>query len=323
MKCVLILLFTPILLAAEVSARTQSNNGPAELGTIRGTVVDPNGAVIAGADVRATLNQTNRVFTTKTDDNGTFALTELPVGGYGVLISALGFVKYYTQVNLNRETSSSPHNAVMQVSLGEVQINAQMVNVGDGVTICIICGYTYFSIPYTDLPLKDRDPQHLVMLQQGVTEHKERFSIGGRRPENKTALLDGIDDRDPVTGQFVASLSLESISEFNTDYTNADTTVNSSYGQNSAPLISANSRSGTNTYHGQGLWRLGRSVLNANNFFTNRGGLPDDRSTFDQAAFTLGGNISPPGLFSGKDRAFFFTSYEHTRNREISGRQVV
>ncbi|HJZ68219.1 MAG TPA: hypothetical protein VKF81_08875, partial [Blastocatellia bacterium] len=66
---------------------------------------------------------------------------------------------------------------------------------------------TYFSIPYTDLPLKDRDPQHLVMLQQGITEHKERFSIGGRRPENKTALLDGIDDRDPVTGQFVASLS--------------------------------------------------------------------------------------------------------------------
>jgi hypothetical protein len=323
MKRVLILLFTPILLAAEVSARTQTNNGPAELGTIRGTVVDPNGAVIAGAEVRATLNQTNRVFTTKTDDNGAFALNGLPFGGYGVLISALGFVKYYTQVNLSLETSSSPHNAVMQVSLGEVQINAQMVNIGDGVNICIICGYTYFSIPYTDLPLKDRDPQHLVKLQQGITQHKERFSIGGRRPENKTALLDGIDDRNPVTGQFVASLSLESISEFNADYTNADTTVNSSYGQNSAPLISAGSRSGTNTYHGQGLWRLGRSGLNANNFFTNRGGLPDDQTTFNQAAFTLGGNISLPGLFSGKDRAFFFTSYEHTGHREISGRQVV
>jgi len=324
MKCVLTLLITLLLLAGEVSASTQApDRGRPESGTIRGTVLDPNGAVVSGAEVKATLSQTERVFTTRSDDAGMFVLTGLPFGDYGVLINAPGFVKYYTQVTLNQETSSSPHNAAMQVSLGEVQINAGMVNVGDGVTVCIICGYTYFSISYAELPLKDRDPQQLVMLQQGVTEHKGHYSIGGRRSENKTALLDGMDNRDPATGRFTASLSLESVSEFNADYTNADTTVNSSYGQNSAPLLSATSKSGTNNYHGQALWRLGRSGLNANNFFTNRGSLPSDQTNFDQAVFALGGNITVPGLFNGKDRAFFFTSFERTAQRETSGRQVV
>src|SRR4030095_14138838 len=188
---------------------------------------------------------------------------------------------------------------------------------------CVVCQYTYFSIPYETLPLIDRDPQRLVTLQAGVAEHKGRFSIAGRRAENKTELLDGFDNRDPSTGQFATSLSLDSLSEFNSDYTNADTTVNSSYGQNSAPLLAASSKAGTNQYHGGGLWHLQRTGMAANNFFTNRGGLPRDQSMFDQSAYTLGGNISFPGLFSGKDRAFFLISYEGTRDHETTGRQIL
>jgi len=96
-----------------------------------------------------------------------------------------------------------------------------------------------------------RDPQRLVSLQSGVTEHKENFSVAGRRVENKTALLDGVDNRDPATGLFTASLSLDSLAEFNSNYTNADTNIDSSYGQNSAPLLAAITKSGANQYHGQ------------------------------------------------------------------------
>lgn len=323
MKCVQILLLALVLLAADVFGNPQpALPTQVETGTIRGTVLDPNGAVIVAADIHATLNQTGISFTAKSDGSGTFALTGLPFGSYSVLISAPGFTKFYTQVSLTRETSGSPHNASMQVTVGEVQINARLMS-GEVVTMCIICGYTYFSIPFADLPFVDRDPQRLVALQQGVTEHRGRFSIGGRRIENKTALLDGVDNRDPVTGQFTASLNIDALSEFNIDYTNADTTVNSSYGQNSAPLVSATGRSGTNDYHGQGLWHVGRSGMSANNFFTNRGSLPRDQARFDQAGFMLGGNISLPAVFSGKDHAFFFTSYEHTRDLQMTGRQIV
>ncbi|HSB09809.1 MAG TPA: carboxypeptidase-like regulatory domain-containing protein [Blastocatellia bacterium] len=323
MRCVLTLLLALVLLAADVSARAQTAPpAQVETGTIRGTVVDPNGAVIAGADIRATLNPAGTGFTAKSDDAGAFAITNLPFGDYSVLINALGFAKFYTQVTLTRESSGSPHRASLQVTVGEVQINARMIT-GESVTMCAICGYTYFSIPYADLPFVDRDPQTLVALQQGVTEHAGSFSIGGRRTQNKTALLDGVDNRDPATGRFIASLSLDAVSDFNIDYTNADTTVGSSYGQNSAPLLEAASKSGTNDYHGQGLWNGGRSALSANNFFTNRGGLPRDRTKFDEAVLALGGPISLPGVFSGKDHAFFFTSFEHTRDSRTTGRQII
>jgi hypothetical protein len=324
MKSVLVVPFAFCILAA--SFTTNAQDLPAsrpETGTIRGTVLDPQGAVIAGAEVSATNDKTGHAFTTKSNGDGSFALTGLPFGDYGVLITAPGFAKFHTQAALSRESSESPHGTTVTLAIGELRIDAHMIDVGSGVTMCIVCGYTYFSIPYADLPLIDRDPQRLVTLQSGVTEHKGSFSIAGRRAENKITLLDGFDNRDPASGRFTASLSLDSLAEFNSDYTNADTTVNSSYGQNSSPLLAAVSRAGTNNYHGQGLWFLGRTGLGANNFFTNRGGLRRDQSMFDQAAFTLGGNLSFPGIIKGKDHAFFFVSYEQTRDGETLGRQIV
>jgi carboxypeptidase family protein len=324
MKRVLNLLLASLILTTPDFAPAQElPSRQSETGTIRGTVLDPHGAVIPGAEVRATNNRTGEPFLTKSNDEGMFALTGLPFGDYSLLIEARGFAKFNTQVALSREASTSAHNAAVTLAVGEFRIDAHMIEVGSGATVCIVCGYTYFSISYADLPLIDRDPQRLLALQAGVTEHKGRFSIAGRRAENKTAQLDGFDNRDPATGRFTASLSLDSLSEFNSDYTNADTTVNSSYGQNSAPLLAAVSRAGTNEYHGAGLWHLQRTGLGANGFFTNRGGLPRDQAMFDRAAFTLSGNISVPALFSGKERAFFFISYEGTRDHETTGRQII
>lgn len=323
MNRVLNLLLVSLILAAPGLASVQNPSQQIETGTITGTVLDPNGAVIAEAEVRATNNRTGKPFLTKSNDEGLFALTGLPFGDYSLLISSPGFAKFYTQVALSREASSSAHNTTVSLAIGEFRIDAQLsVEVSATTLACVVCQYTYFSINYSDLPLIDRDPQRLVALQAGITEHNGRFSIAGRRAENKTALLDGFDNRDPATGRFTASLGLDSLSEFNSDYTNADTTVNSSYGQNSAPLLAAVSKAGTNKYHGQALWHLQRTGLGANSFFTNRGGLPRDQVMFDQAAFTLGGNISVPG-FSGQDHAFFFISYEGTRDRETTGRQII
>jgi len=322
MKSVLCLLLTSFLLSIPIVARTQDADSKPEVGTIRGKVFDPQGAVVSGADIRATNNKTGVISATKSSDEGAFVIA-LPFGDYSVLITAPGFAKYHTQVALSMENSQSPHNATMQVALGDIQIDVHMIAVGTGTTVCVVCSYTYFSIPYADLPLIDRDPQQLVMLQPGVTEHKGGVSIGGRRLENKTALLDSFDNRDPATGRFAASMSLDALSEFNSDYTNADTTVSSSYGQNNAPLLSAASKSGTNAYHAQGLWFAQRSGFSGNNFFANRGGLPPDQTIFDQAAFVFGGHISVPGLFSGKDHAFFFISYDQTRDHETRGEQVI
>lgn len=322
-KSLPVLLAAVLLLASSAAAKAR-NLAPTQIqtGIITGTVTDPQGAVIVGADVQATHNQTGRMFTEKSNDVGTFAVSGLPFGDYSVLISAPGFAKFHLQVTLSKDGVVSPHNPTLQLAIGELRVDVHMTPDASLALSCVVCSYTYFSLPFADLPLKDRDPQRLLMIQPGVAEHKGRFSIAGRRLENKTALLDGFDNRDSATGRFVASLGLDSLSEFNSDFTNADTSINSSYGQNSAPMLAAAGKSGTNQYHGQGFWHLERTGLSANNFFTNRGGLARDQSMFDQAGFTLGGNISLPRVLSGKDHAFFFVSYEHTRNRETTGRQV-
>lgn len=324
MRSLPVLLVLFVLLAASPTSSARHLMPPqSDTGVIKGVVFDSQAAVISGAEIRATNNKTSQAFIARSDDTGAFELSGVPFGDYTVAITSRGFVPFhFTSVTLSRETSESPHNATMQVTLGEVRIDAHMVDVGGGSTPCTVCGYTYFTIRYADLPFIDRDPQNLVMLQPGVTEHNGAFSIAGRRVENKTAQLDDVDNRDPATGRFIASLSLDALAQFNSDYTSADTTVSSSYGQNSAPLLAAISKSGTNSYHGQGLWQLGRTGLNANNFFTNRGALPRDQTMFDQPAFAFGGNISAPGVFSGKDHAFFFISYEPTRARETVGRQI-
>lgn len=312
-----------VLAASPSSIARPAHLVQADTGTIRGVVLDPQGAVVGGAVIQATLNKTGAAFTTKSDDDGSFALSELPFGDYGVLITAPGFAKFNMQVTLSKDAAESPHTTTLEVALGVAQINVHMIFIGDSGTICVVCGYTYFSFTFADLPLKNREPQSLVALQPGVTAHNGGFSMAGRRLENKSALFDGFDTRDPATGLSSVSLGLDSLAEFNSDYTNADTSVTSNYGQNSAPLLASVSKSGTNQYHAQGFWHLHRSGLNANNFFTNRGALPRDQALFDQAGFTLGGNPSLPGVFSARDRAFFFVSYEHTRDREQTGRQII
>ena len=312
-----------LILCVTSSTHAQSTDSHSDTGVIKGVVLDPQGAVVAGASIRATFNKTAETFTTVSADDGTFELRGLAFGDYGLLISTPGFTKFNTQVVLSKEAAESPHNTTLQVAMGETRIDVRLMFTGEQVTSCVVCGYAYFSYRYTDIPLKNRESYSLLTLQPGVVEHNGGFSISGRRLENKSSLVDGFDTRDQATGLGAVSLGLEALAEFNANYTNADTSVSSNYGQNSAPLLSAITKSGTNDYHGVGFWHLQRSGLNANNFFTNRNTLPRDESHFDQAGFTIGGNLSLPGVVSGKDRAFFLVSYTHTGDQKTAGRQIV
>jgi hypothetical protein len=310
--------------ASPAAAGPSQAKDPVTSGIIRGTVTDPQGAVVAGAFIKVTDIKTGRVFRDKSDDEGRFNVGALPFGNYELEIAAPGFVNMHiTDISLAENGANVPHNAALEVGKVVANIDVQMSAAGEEVTVCGVCGYPYFSIRFDDLPLRNRDPQRLVVLQSGVTEHKKDFSIAGNRLTAKTALLNGFDNRDPMTGGFIASSSLSALQEFNSDYSSADTSLDSQYGQLAGAQLSAITRGGTNVYHGQALWFLERNGLAANNFFTNRGGLPGDQVTFDQAGGMIGGPVSLPGIFNGKDRVFFFASYEHTRDLSLTGRQIV
>ncbi|HWX41892.1 MAG TPA: carboxypeptidase-like regulatory domain-containing protein [Blastocatellia bacterium] len=140
---------------------------------IRGTVTDPQGAVVAGASIKVTHIQTGRVFTDKSDDEGRFNVGALPFGNYELEITAPGFKNMrIVDISLAENGANVPHNAALEVDKVVANIDVQMSAAGEEVTVCGVCGYPYFSIRFDDLPLRNRDPQRLVVLQSDVTEHK-------------------------------------------------------------------------------------------------------------------------------------------------------
>src|SRR5215470_5430542 len=80
--------------AAQQTAGPSGSQGSATSGTIRGTVTDQSGAVIAGATVKVTGIQAVTTFTAKSDDEGEFNVSDLPFADYAVAISAPGFATY-------------------------------------------------------------------------------------------------------------------------------------------------------------------------------------------------------------------------------------
>jgi hypothetical protein len=286
-------------------------------GTISGIVSDQTGAIITGATIEATHLETQKTFQTHSDDKGEFRFTMLPFGEYSITFTAQGFSKQILRVTLDREAPSAPHNAQLQIAPAHARIEVTLRPDAVEVTVCFICGYTYFSIPYSELPFLSRDPQHLLLLRPGVIAHKDELSIGGRRPTNKNAAIEELDNRDTASGKFTASLSLDALQELRPGLD-----IRTAYDQSDSAGINATVRAGSNEYHGSAYWRAGRTGMDANNFFANRVSLRD-RSLYDQVSGAAGGPLSLPGLFSGRDRYFFFAAYEQERRRATTGRQTV
>ncbi|HYL97470.1 MAG TPA: carboxypeptidase-like regulatory domain-containing protein, partial [Blastocatellia bacterium] len=317
-------IFITALLAIGASHAWGRQTSTPGRGAIRGAVTDQSGAVIASAYIYATNRETGAQYQTRSGPDGGFLLDQLPLAEYDLKVTAQGFSNTEMRIPLGLDSVSAPHNVQLDVALGVMTISVKMVvSTESYATVCIVCGYTYFSIPFNDLPLKDRDVQRLVFLQPVVTEHEGEFSIQGARPTNKSATIDDLNDREPAAGKFAASLSLDAINEFNSDASQAIELFGSSYGQDTGPELAAKSKTGSNSYHAQAYEFAGRTGMSANNFFTGRGGLARDQRRYDQLGGAFGGPVSLPGVFSGKDRVFFFISYEHTGDFERTGEQAV
>jgi hypothetical protein len=315
-----LLIFCLFVGVKTASSRTIAQFEPAT-GSINGRVTDQQSAIVAAAYVTAKNIKTGQTFTARSGDDGAFAIRGLEFGDYELQVSAPGFANYLIRITVAADTASAPHSAELQASMGAVQITIAMHPGGEYSQMCIVCGYTYFSLPFRSLPLIDRDPQRLIGLQPGVTDHSGSFSINGARPSDKALLLDGVDDRSSTGATFVAGISLDSLSEFNSAYY-ADTSVDSSYGLNRAPQLTAATNSGTNRIRGDVFWYGSRTGLNANGFFSNRGAVSDS-TLYDQAGVAVGGPIGLPGLFDLRDHAFFFGSFERTRDDRSAGRQII
>jgi outer membrane receptor protein involved in Fe transport len=280
--------------------------------SIRGTITDAHGAVIANAKVEAHNVGTGAVNIATTDAAGRYRLPLLASGEYEVRVRAAGF-----QPRLQRGVNLAVgQNIIVDATLNVGQLESGVTVDATGPVIntssATLSGLVTQD-EVRDLPLNGRSFQQLALLQTGVSaalaagnDHiggrTPKISINGARPEQNSFLLDGTDINNVYnkTPGSVAGvlLGVEAVLEFQV-LANA---YSAEFGRSSGGVINVVTRSGTNKYRGS-LFEFHRnSALDAKNFFD-----PAERSIPEFKRNQFGGALGGP---IRKDKTFFFAAFE-------------
>jgi hypothetical protein len=298
---------------------------------LSGTVVDSSGAAIPGASVTVRNDATGATYQAVTGDKGTFTVPALQAGTYTVKISLSGFKQaVLKEVKLLAATPGSVR-ATLEVGGVEetvvVQAESPLVQ-----TQSTAIQQTIQVNEINNLPVASRNALEFLTTVPGV------LTAGGTRQSIVSGLdqsainitIDGMSVQDnylKTSDGYFARLSprLDQVEEvtMTTAAAGAETS-----GQG-AIQIRFVSRQGTNQYHGSIYEYLRRDKYNANNWFTNRdvppdpatGKAPQARLKFDNFGVRVGGPIRIPGIFDGRDKAFFFVNYEESRSPQDVTRQ--
>ena len=271
---------------------------------IRGTVTDPSGAGIPGAEIKATNTQTRVSTTVPSKDDGTFEFLSLPPGIYDVTVTKSGFrtsTAHAITLALNQVFNLPIALEVGQVSESvQVEANAQQVE-----TTTTQLGTIIDSKQIVDLPLLGRNWTQLEQLVPGTVGASDRFNAGnyatnGSESQQNSFLINGADAMDYRLNAPLVIPSPDAIDQFNL----IESTINPEYGRNSGGILNAIIKSGTNQFHGSAFEFYRDSFLNARNFFQ----VSEPIFHQNQYGGTVGGPI-------WRDHTFFFLSYQGTRNR--------
>ncbi|HET6892307.1 MAG TPA: carboxypeptidase-like regulatory domain-containing protein, partial [Pyrinomonadaceae bacterium] len=273
---------------------------------------------------------TNQEFTTQTNEEGTFSVPTLISGTYTATVTAKGFKQaMVTEIKIDVGKPSS-----VNVALEVGSANETVTIVGGGEllqTQTATVGTTLTGRQITDLPTASRDALDLVLALPGTSTvgRPRQSSVNGLPKGALNITLDGINVQDNLLksndGFFTyIRPRTDAISEVTVSTSNPGAESSAE----GAVQIKFVTQGGSNDYHGGLYWYHRNPALNANYWFNNRdqppdpvtGKAPQARILLNQPGGKVGGPIRIPGLFNGKDKAFFFVNYEEYRLPEKTAR---
>ncbi len=313
-KLIAVLLALCLLSLYSAPALAQSQTS----GRISGTVSDAQGAALPGAEVSVVNKATGEERKVTTDSDGNYFVPLLSPGSYTVSVTVTGFKTFISEdvrVAITETTTINPELAV-----GTVQ-ETVMVNAAPTVvqTEGAQLGRVVDTRAVSELPLATRNFTQILSLSPGaatylpdntsVGRNSQNISVNGARVTNNNFQINGIDANSMGTNS-APSLSVpapETIQEFKVQTSLYDATFGRSGGGN----IQAVTKSGTNEFHGSLYGFFRNDALNANNPFLKAAGV--ERPVLRRSVF--GGLIGGP---IKKEKAFFFASYQGTRERNAA-----
>lgn len=282
------------------------------LGALRGTVVDASGARVPSAVVSARNPGTSLVRQNQADARGEFLLEGLLPGSYELSVSAPGFAEARSTVIVAVSSVKQVSVTLQPKSVAEkVMVNAarQSITAEPLDTTSAVQQAIVYQQDLQNVPLAARSFANIAYLAPG-TEPVEpsdptkaritAVSTGGSSGLNNELSVDGGDNSDDYIGGFLQNFSPDAIQEFafRTAQADADT------GRTTAGSVVITTRSGSNTWHGEGSFYERAAALNAR--FPIDNPAPDPKQPFSRQNYvgTLGGPVV-------KDKLWFFTSMEY------------
>jgi hypothetical protein len=280
--------------------------------SLTGSVVDPSGAVVAGATVDVVLQGgTKPLLSMPTTSDGLFVFTGVPAGNYDVVVTAPGFRKHTDRGVVL--TAGIPTPLSVKLEVGAV---TDTVEVTDSATVVQTTNaevaLNMNRTQIKDLPLLNRSPLGLVTALAGVSNGRAGDSvINGQRTSFTNMTLDGINIQDNYIRTNAVDFSpnlllLDQVSEMTISTSN----TNPAFG-NGASQITFVTPSGTNQFHG-GLFEHNRnSHFGANTWFNNQSSVWKPFLNVNQLGGKIGGPIR-------KDKLFFYANFEAFRQHQQS-----
>ncbi len=289
-------------------------------GSVSGTVHDSSGASVPGAKVTVINSATNERYDLATNDAGDYTAADLPVGSYSVRVEKQGFSQSEIKGLTVNAAATVRADVTMQIGqarqMVEVQANALQVNSEDART-----SVTVNQTLVNELPLvvagTVRSPFDLASLTPEAknTGSAEGFALGGGQADSYQATLDGvsINTSRALQKNWVTSNapSVEAITQFTVD-TNG---FKAEYGHAGGGAMIFVAKSGTNSLHGSAYEFIRNTDFDANDWFSNRAGKARQIYKQNDFGFTVGGPVYIPKVYHGRNKTFFFFSYEGFRNR--------
>src|SRR5580700_5534455 len=297
--------------------------------TLSGTVTDPSGAVVPGAQVTVHSLATGLDRQLVTDNAGLYIAPSLIPGDYQVVVKASGFSQYTVQkvtlevdqrVTVNVPLALSTAGETVQVESTASQIETQTMTVGQ-----VIGSNTVQELPLNGrhfLDLTALTPGGVVAPTSGSLTSASRglgansFITAGNREDSANFQINGINLNDMSQNQITFQPSINTTSEFKID----NSTFSAEYGRSSGSIVNVSTRSGTDKFHGEAFDYFRNEALDARNYF-NRNfnpttglpipGLPGAKAPLKRNNFgaAVGGPI-------WKGHTFFFASYEGLRQHQ-------
>ena len=290
-------------------------------GKIAGNVTDPSGAFITGAKVTVTNTATGLEKPTSTDRAGYYQVLQLPVGRYQVAAEAPGFARTVVQGTNPLEINQTLRIDVV-LEVGSVRDTVTVEGGASAVeTENATVGATVSSNAVYELPLNGRNALDLLATQPGVTPKNSdaprqagSYSIGGGRSDSVMYLLDGGMNNHLINNDVVINPNPDAVGEFRVLQSN----YSAEYGRSAGGVVSVVTKSGTNSLHGTAFDFLRNDAMAANTFFNNEQGIPRQVLKRNQYGGTIGGPIYIPHVIDGRNKLFFFFSYEGQRLNQNS-----